>query len=186
MFQATKDKQKIFLIHISISLAFLPVQTSRYRLFRSPKMVFAAPFLACHQDVVIATYQEFFAVPQSARSQPFCSASGVGVTGLCPRIRPGVQRAALEDTRCRHQHLLRQVSRVMYDFYVVHCNILAAFYLHIITSSFPHVIRSDEQQPRPMPRDLSFRCENEESLRKLKFTFMESTGKIVFLGTKNL
>ena len=30
------------------------------------------------------------------------SASDVGATGLCPRLSPGVQRAVVEVTRCRH------------------------------------------------------------------------------------
>ena len=124
---------------------------------------------------------------QRSRSQAFCSASGVGVTGFCPRTRPGVQQAALEDTRCRHQHLLCQVSRVTYDSYVVHCNILAAFYLQSITSSFLLVIRSNEQQPRPTPwDDLSFHCEDARTTPPASVYTLELPGTIMFLRTKNL
>ena len=49
------------------------------------------------------------------RSLLLRSASVVGATGLRPRLSPGVQRAVVEVTRCRHQHLPSQVSRVPYD-----------------------------------------------------------------------
>ena len=137
--------------------------------------------------VAIGAYHRLFATHQRARPQPFCSASGVGVTGFCPRTRPGVQQAALEDTRCRHQHLLRQVSRVTYDSYVVHCNILAAFYLQSITSSFPLVIRSNEQQPRSTPwDDLSFHCKDARTTPPTSVYTLELPGTIMFLRTKNL
>ena len=100
-------------VRLQIPLSTFPISQT--------KMVFTIPFLACLQLPGSCTCcaSRAFANHQRSRSQPFCSASGVGVTGFCPRTRPGVQQAALEDTRCRHQHLLRQVSRVTYDSYVV-------------------------------------------------------------------
>ena len=127
-----------------------------------------------------------FATHRRSRSQAFCSASGVGVTGLCPRLSPGVQRAALEDTRCRHQHLLRQVSQVMYDSYVVHCNILATFLLINHNLLLPACHPTSNNWRQRQEKTSRFAAKRQEPLRRLTLTFSESPGTIVFLGTKNL